>query len=70
MPVPTKKINLPCCDSVAYLSLVQKSHYYLRTCTNVMCGKKWDIQRRERGFFCTLNRGATHGVTFGLTNAK
>jgi len=70
MTVATQKVNLPCCGRATYLSLEQRSSYYFRTCGNVQCGQKWDIQRRERGFFCTKNRGARHSRPFSLTSAQ
>jgi len=69
MSVPTKKINLPCCGSVTHLSLAQESNYYFRTCTDVMCGRAWDIQRRERGFFCTESVEARR-TPFSLTSVN
>jgi len=69
MTVATQKVNLPCCNSATYLSLEQQTNYYFRTCANVLCGKKWDIQRRERGFFCTESV-APRRVPFSLTSVQ
>jgi len=67
MAVATKRITLPCCGSATHLSLAQVSALYSRTCSNVMCGRKWDIQRRERGFFCTESVEARR-TPFSLTS--